>query len=683
MNLNTFYMLKIKYALLFLSLSISRVLSAQDGKLSWYYPKLGEVDARSGKNGSYSFSTHGASGCVSGNCKSGTGEYLVAMPSYDSSLGFMDINTTIKLTRLKGQFSNDGKDFEGKVYMSKVYYNVTYKKDDPRLVPKEKIETRDEAYWHPYEVATGTMRHDGFSYKWAGWMQPVLAAGSTTTPGQPSTLKAYLKGEFSWVKIQYTPGGTYSVMEGRTLPNGDLLGGRLHFADGSKYEGFLHDGRRYGPGRYTSKDGKTEEGIWMLDSLAISTAVSLPKELFEPVEGTIPVIGELSFGGYAWTELKDAGNGWLYAFYSDDVYIGKAADGKLDGPGFYFTKRATPNYENGMQWCTFRTGLFKDGKLDSGMRLWDVISIIQKTTGSVTTAEYIRKSTTTITGAFKDDQLKPSCGKRIRYDGNGNAIELTEGYFMPGHFKSEIADGWVYLNDWEAKRESANLRYMHNNEDYLVMDGTPNYVTWFTRGMEASGSANFCFPSMKVQASPILAMIKNRHDSVVALVAKKEVKIVANPDVAEKKVVEKTESVCEIERKKYNYVAGDLFQDGEGDSRKRYLVTGSYNCYTKSFPVLSQSWYQATKQKGYWRTMTTNMPAATLQLAKKFAESAVACAPCSGAGTIPETMYSDVGGNSGYTAVGGGWAVKNPETHWKSTVQVPCKQCGGIGFIRK
>ncbi|MES2774776.1 MAG: hypothetical protein V4722_11365 [Bacteroidota bacterium] len=667
-----------KFLLFFLCMSFYQELLAQDGKLSWYYPTLGEVNPRSGKKGLYTINSHGVSGCVSGNCKSGEGEYLKAATTFDANLGFMEIDPTVSLTMFKGQFSNDGKDFEGKVYTRKVAYDVVYKKDDPRLVPKVKENLKDENFWKSFEVATGTMRHDGFDYKWNGWMETAVPAGVAVAAGQVISTKTYFKQGAVYIKIQYAPGGPHTEIEGRTLPGGDLICGRLRYPDGSMYEGFLHTGDRFGPGRYSGKDGKPEEGIWMLDSLAVAMPVSLPKEIFEPISENVPTLGKMSFGGYTWSQVKDAGGGWVYAFYPDDIFFGKAEGGNLNGPGIWFSKQPTPNSDAGKSWDTYRTGIFKNGNLSTGIRVRDVVEIKSANTGAATPTEYTRNYTTAISGEFEDDQLKPSCAKMTKYNDKGTPVYQVEGYFTPGYFKTETADGWAYINDWEGKREAANLQYMHNNQNYLAMEGTKGYVSWFTRGFEALPTATYCFAPMKGQSVAILPMMKHRHDSVVALVAKKEADIVAN-----KKEYEKRESEYAKEASKYDYRVGDLYQLGEGAHPVRILITGPYEFYTKSFPVTMQSWFQSTKNTGYLRTVSTNLPVEKLKLYRKLYGPLSVCPVCEGRATMPATVYSDVGGNSGHTSIGGGWAVKNPETHWKSEIMVACKSCAGIGFIRK
>ena len=82
-----------------------------------------------------------------------------------------------------------------------------------------------------------------------------------------------------------------------------------------------------------------------------------------------------------------------------------------------------------------------------------------------------------VTGTFKDDQLIPSCSKLVRYDERGKPIRMIEGFIYPSkNFDREFADGWAYVNDWEGKRDPANLQYLYSGEDYLIMNGEPGYV---------------------------------------------------------------------------------------------------------------------------------------------------------------------------------------------------------------
>jgi hypothetical protein len=485
-------------------------------------------------------------------------------------------------------------------------------------------------------------------------------------PGQPSRYRANFNGKIAYVNIDYEPGGAYTSVQGRSLESGDLIGGRILFSDGSMYEGCLQNGKRIGPGRYTTKDGKTQEGIWMLDSLALPMTVSLPQALFEPEKENVLPVTRIALGPYPELEFKDAGHGWVYSFYTSTLFLGKMEGGILNGPGVWFNMEE-PGH-------TYRTGIFKEGKLVSGMKVTDNVTAIKKA-GTAMSVAYTRNYTDVITGEFKDYQLKPSCARFIRYNAKGNPIQLLEGYFYPGQFKKEYADGWVYVNDWEGKRDPANLRYMYNGRNYLTMDGDATYVTWFTGGLKEAEKAIYCFPSMKTQSTPILTSMKHRHDSVVVVANKREADIAAHKEAFRKRAEE-----CAKEGLKYSFRSGDLYQEGEGHRPVKILISGSFDCYTKSYPVFVQSWRQTTNTTGFLNTNFTNISVEKLKGLKKIASSQGVCQVCGGRGTVPKTFYTSVGGNSGYTAVGGGWMVKNPETYWKSEGMVSCKDCAGVGF---
>lgn len=658
---NTKLMSKKNYLLIFLCLLFYQLLPAQDGKLSWYYPTLGEANPRTNPKGSsHILNSHGIAGCVSGNCKSGTGEYLKAYPSQDAKRNSMDINPVIRLTLYKGNFSNDGKYFDGTVFVRDVEYDVVYKKDDPRLVPKIKEDLREASFWQAFEVASGSMQFVGTpGYTWHGWMQPSQKPGAAVLPGQPVSTKSHFMEGIAHVKNQYAPGGVYTEVEGRAFENGELMGGRIRFSDGSVYEGMLHAGRRFGPGRYISDDGKTQEGIWMLDSLAIPTVVALPAALFEPEKGGVAVLANIEIGRYPALEFKDAGKGWVYAFYSNVLFIGKLENGKLNGPGYWKDR------------STFFTGVFKDGSLESGMKIIENIYAN-------------KKYTTVVTGQFKDGQLKPSCAKMVRYDWKGTRLSMTEGFFYPSQDKeSEFADGWVYVNDWEGKRDPVNLQYFYNGQNYLTMDGKPNYVSWFTKGLKESSAANFCFPAMKEQAAPILAQMKLRHDSVVVLASKNEADIAASK-TAWHKIRADREAACKADLTKYILPSGELYETEENGRRVKFLVMGPYDCDMKKFPVMTLYWTAPVKKNGtgYWYTTYTSMTFDKIKKSPKLASDRQICSYCGGRGTQSHTYWNSVGGNSGYTDVGGGWMVKNPETYWKEEITSSCSECGGEG-VRK
>ncbi len=601
---------------------------------------------------------HGVSGCASGNCNNGSGEYLKAYPAANPRLESMSPNPEIELMLYIGKFSDDGKKFEGTVYSRTVYYDVVYKKDEPKLVPKVREDLKSEAFWKGYEVASGTMAKWGSSdYRWNGWMESALPQTATTTAGQTISFKAHFIDDKAHIKKKFAPGGVYDELEGKALKNGEFLGGRIRFSDGSLYEGFVYKGKRFGPGRYTTKDGKKEEGLWMLDSLAMPMAVSLPKDLFEPVLDA-PVVAKLDYGGAGQLDFMDAGGGWVYSFYSNIFYMGKWENGKLNGPGFMVSDNK------------FRTGIFAEGKLSSGMK---VINDVYIPSG--------KEGTTVITGEFKDDQVKSSCSKMIRYDAKGKPVYMAEGYFYPSqNFGKEFADGWAYINDWEGKREAANLQYLYSGESYLAMNGDPGYVTWFTKGLKESETAVFCFPSMKAQSAPILARMKLRHDSVVVFANKKAADMAAYNEAWKKREVDQAVA-CAAERAKYNYAIGDLFVVDDAVHSPFFLITGPVDCILKAYPVHKRVWIPTTGTKGYWRVSETFINGEQIKKAKNIGASHAICGNCGGAGSIHVTEYHEVGGNSGYTSVGGGWVVKNPETYWKSETMVACSKCYGKGFI--
>lgn len=650
-----------KYLLIFLSLSFFQFVTAQDGKLSWYYPKLGEAIPRTNPKGhSHILNSHGITGCVSGNCKTGTGEYLTAYPLLNTKFPSSDFSSAMRLTLYKGQFSEDGKYFNGTVYSRDVHYDLIYKKDDPKLVPKIKEDLREESFWKPYEVASGSMKFIGMEgYRWHGWMQAAQKPGEVL-PGQPTIIKSHFKDGKAHVKNQYAPGGVYTDIEGRAFENGELMGGRIRFSDGSVYEGMLQAGRRFGPGRYTPREGKIEEGIWMLDSLAISTPVRFPDALFEPEKEGTTVVANIEIGEYPAFEFKDAGNGWVYAFYSNVLFLGKMENGKLNGPGYL------KNYS------TFFTGTFKEGSLESGMK------VIDELYGN-------KKYTTVITGQFKNGQLKPSCAKMIRYDEKGKPIRMVEGSFYPSQDKkTEFADGWAYVNDWEGKREDIKLQYLYSGESYLEMNGDPGYVSWFTRGLKEAQSATFCFPSMKAQSLPVFTLIKNRHDSVVVLASKKEADIAASKKAWAKNLADR-EAACSSDRTKYILPTGILYETEESGRVVKFLVTGPFDCGMKRFPVVTLYWTPPRTKKGvgHWYTSHTSMSYEKINKSSKLASDKKLCYECNGWGTQSHTYWNSVGGSSGYTDVGGGWKVKNPETYWKEEVTSHCSRCSGEGVIDK
>lgn len=661
-------------------------------KLSWYYPKLETINGR--VTGMFSFWYNlSVSGCVSGDCKNGTGVFVRAInhqPVKDTlSSALVHINV------YKGKFSKDGvlPVFEGTYYSRTVPYKVvkdeaTLERDGAKfkMVPDLEWNFKEESSLAPYEIGNGRMIYEENGAIGFGWAGPMKFVNNKSGKGEVSSFEALFGrtgNKLEYADIQFTPGGKYLRMKGRFNNNDDMVGGRLEFADGGVYEGFLCSGKFFGPGRYKANDGKISEGIWMLDSLAMPMTVHLPKALFEKVDKTDFESAQFAPGGistkYRHYPLYDAGGGWV--FTNATFFLGKVENGEFTGPGVSIDRGE------------YYTGIFKNGMLTEGMRVKHLYDESEKKPQFTNTGivPYQKSGSHVITGSFKDNMLVRGCGRKLYYDRNDKLTKIIEGVFYPSRvFNEERPYGWVYVNDWTGNRDVSTLRYYNNGD----LNDKTDEAEFMLAYKEALKDKEYCFGTMKSQADITLVPFTQRASEIAK---RNEAKLNQAKEEKEKnerywnspemkaflakqeEARQKAAQECAALQKARPLTQGMLFKLANKDGHAQHaLITGGYDCKRKAFPVILQYWTSTVKNKGYMSISSSFLNPQLLleQIPGNFS----ICAFCAGKGYTFAKVVNEVGGNSGYTSLGNGWAVKNPETYWVSEVQASCSKCNSRGF---
>jgi len=73
------------------------------------------------------------------------------------------------------------------------------------------------------------------------------------TPSAESEFASYstfAKINPEYTKIEYKPGGPYVKVEGYLIETGDMVYGRISYADGSSYKGFFYQGKFLSSGKF-------------------------------------------------------------------------------------------------------------------------------------------------------------------------------------------------------------------------------------------------------------------------------------------------------------------------------------------------------------------------------------------------------------------------------------------------
>ena len=136
---------------------------------------------------------------------------------------------------------------------------------------------------------------------------------------------------------------------------------------------------------------------------------------------------------------------------------------------------------------------------------------------------------------------------------------------------------------------------------------------------------------MRTQAAPIITMMKDRHDSVVAIAGKRDADIAAYKAAWAKREADR-KAACDKENAKYDLKPGDFYQIGEGYSPATFMVAGPVDCILKRYPVVKRSWVQSTSKVGYWQVSTPFL-SGEIKKYKKMGSSYGVCGKCGGRGS--------------------------------------------------
>ncbi len=634
-----------------------------------YYPTLEKLDGKKlVKHKTYSstyINEYSAKGCVTGNCLDGEGSLLFADRVKDSTFPKDSWNQVVepvvRLTLYKGRFGNAGRSFTGSVYSRKVYYDIDYTKNnaEAKLIPKVAYKLTDDSFWENYLEGTGSMESLNYSYKWKGWVDKPVVSG-LGVDGMPTSYKVYIDTLTCYVNKTYLPGGNYKHLQGRTLPDGEFLGGRIRYADGSVYEGFLHAGKRIGPGRFTTASGIKKEGIWMLDTISTAIPVFFPDILFSP--------NPLLANGKAKNAIYNAGGGWAYYDNGSTIYLGKADSGKLNGVGIYIYQREGLN-----EWWT---GNFVKGKQTSGLYIFEQGELDKVLVGFPYERTIKRNNYYGFVHQNENTNRSFLCRKMLNFDSYGNVTSMYEGFIDQGR----LPQGWIFVNDWKAKREAESLQFLVDGKPYLSIpindDRLKGHISW----IKLADSGDFCMPEVNKVKAAFLPKITLRTDSLLAIISKEESAMAIRKADAEKRRAE-----CLGVMAKYPYQPGEMVLLNYTDGHPNHvLITDKYNCDYQQYPVIRKYWITPKTGGGsYWSENSSVSPEA-LARGGRVNGLFAACGTCKGSGKVSIDIYKDVGGNSGYTDLGNGWARKNAESYYVSKGWGPCKGgCNGSGFMRR
>jgi hypothetical protein len=458
-----------KYCILGLLIILHYSLSAQKIDKEELYPVAQKVKVKWKKN---SFPELSYNECIEGDCMEGQGTRLLfnRMTMEDSKYYFY-------LTLSKGKFEQQGKTVTGKRYDFRLQYTADEKRN---LVPASNFDFTDPAFLEKYYVGEGRSVNN----QWDG--ETSTPAFAKRFPDFKVRKTVYSNNQLAWMDVDLPAGHRFKSFKGRTFVSGDFLSGKVILANGDTYEGFFFKNDFFGPGKLTTKNGKTRQGIWQFDSLLIDTPVDIASFL---IDGILPekAATDYTFKTYTFDQVNtghnfyggsvanNVANGWgLTDFYwrqqvnhQKGIIYGQWKDNRLDGPAiivvtpdFSQLKFGAHNSNSLFNDLNYYAGIFKNGELINGTRIYTNYSTYANQYQP--DADILKLSLEKIlvqAGKFVNRYAFEGCGmvqKGYGVDQNGrfSPDEIIEGNFVNGNIS-----GFYFENDKARTRKFESLRY--------------------------------------------------------------------------------------------------------------------------------------------------------------------------------------------------------------------------------
>jgi hypothetical protein len=456
--------------------------------------------------------------CINGNCADGEGVRLATGNVVFQSGGYGE-SYTLPGTILKGQFSEGGNRFYGKVYAFKMYVGTDKKEKELRL--STPLDVTDDAAMKAYYIGEGAY-HMG-QYFWDnGWDGEVKdhPALSKLFPDAEIHKAAFTKNALSWIDVGLPANHRFIRYTGHSFASGDFMFGKALLDNGDVYEGFFLRHSFHGPGKLTKRSGKIQQGIWQIDSLMQEVVVAFPESLLQPVltkpaKFNISELNGMDVNSFkhSTTEINifapsefygdvvnNEASGWgLWktnftkgnANANDDVQgfaFGYWKHNQLDGPGIYFT--------TAMHEFWINTGVYKQGKIVQGNSLVAEYSRYGSTASSKhgfpeLNVSHFKLSTNPLQGCGVYMEVDYHSG----YESKPRLSKIIEGYYSNGKLS-----GFYFEDDTAKKRSYDLLKFPEYHRNWKF---TEDLVK------SAESSNNFCFDAIRGYKPLLVAEMKN------------------------------------------------------------------------------------------------------------------------------------------------------------------------------
>ncbi|HEX2628962.1 MAG TPA: hypothetical protein VHM26_08125 [Chitinophagaceae bacterium] len=546
-----------KPLLLFVSILVVISATAQKIDKEDLYPVAQKINAKWKKN---SFPELSYNECVDGNCMEGEGTRLVF-----NRLTMEDNVYYMYFTLSKGKFEQQGKVVTGKRYDFRLRYSTDSKRD---FVPGGNYDFTDPAFVDTYYVGEGR----SVNGRWDGEVK--TPAFAKRFPDMKVRKTIYADNQLAWIDVDLPAGHRFKSFKGRTFVSGDFLSGKAVLANGDVYEGFFFRNDFFGPGKFTSKNGKVRQGIWQFDSLLIDVSLELASFLFEEIlpekAATDYNFKTTLFGTenhnptfYGGTVVNNVANGWgLSEFYwrqqvnyQKGIVYGQWKDNRLDGPGiivvmpdFNQLKFGAHNSNSLFNDINYYTGIFKNGELVNGGRIYTNYSTYANRDlpdGDMFKIQLERVLVQT--GRFVSMYAVEGCGMQQKGYGVDQNGRFTPDEIIEGYFKDGRISGFYFEND---KTRSRKLEFLRYTIPYTLTED-------IVKGVENDN--NFCIDVIRsLKPQYIVAIRKKLQGDIAAAEEAKKPPPPFNPYAHLPKETWIEATVADYAKVDYDALGGDL-----------------------------------------------------------------------------------------------------------------------------
>lgn len=464
------------------------------------YPVFKSLKVKWDRNTDYLNGSTDVDECIYGNCKDGEAVRLITGPVV-SKYNYYTLYGNI----FKGQFSEGGNRFNGKVYA----FNLPaggYKKEKELRIGTP-LDITNDSTMKPFYIGEGSYYLGPNKY---GYMRPEEWGWDGEVKDHPALSNLFLnaevykavfdKGALSWIDVGLPAPCRFIRYSGHTFASGDFMFGKAQLDNGDLYEGFFLRNSFHGPGRLTKRSGKILQGVWQIDSLMQDVVVEFPQALLQPrlptpTQFKITELNGMAVNSFQYraTDISDfygevinneaSGWGiWKTTFTKGNFNNYPSVPGfaygywkhnQLDGPGIYFANAVQTEF-----WIN--TGVYKNGKIVLGNSLYADYYSLGNTPSfkhgfPVLSTYKIKLSTNPLQGCGMEMEVGYSGG----YISKPTVSNIKEGYYSNGKLT-----GFYFENDKEKKRS------------YEFLSFPAYHLNWqFTEDVikSAEASTNVCF----------------------------------------------------------------------------------------------------------------------------------------------------------------------------------------------